>query len=225
MHSSPRCGLRHPSDGCCSQHPCAQPDERQPVNHPTAEVDDPDRHAGHEAGHDDGDRAASRNNSSPSARRPVHDPTDAEQREAGQTPDDQPAPTSVSTTSGATSAKRGTAKASYHQYPVMNIVPTTAAPKARAPNAPALRASRSYRTTSAITRSAKPRIDTTLLTAWVVVRTYALRVQSMPSIRIAAADANGPESQACPLPHVGRLGSIRTQPIGLVRNALNPLGV
>jgi hypothetical protein len=57
----------------------------------------------------------------------------------------------------------------------MNIVPITAAPKARAPNAPALRASRSYRTTRAITRSAKPRIDTTLLTAWVGVRTYALR--------------------------------------------------
>jgi hypothetical protein len=35
-------------------------------------------------------------------------------------------------------------------------------------------APRSYRATRAITRSAKPRIDTTLLTAWVVVRTYAL---------------------------------------------------
>src|SRR5215212_11262855 len=80
------------SDGCCSQHPHAQPDERQPVNHPTREVDKPSRHAGHEAGHHDGDRDASRNNTSPSARRPVHDPTDAEQHEAGQTPDDQPAP-------------------------------------------------------------------------------------------------------------------------------------
>src|SRR5512132_70414 len=29
---------------------------------------------------------------------------------------------------------------------------------------------------------------------------------AMPSLRIAAADANGPESQACPLPHIGRLG-------------------
>ena len=28
----------------------------------------------------------------------------------------------------------------------------------------------------------------------------------MPSLWIAAADANGPESQACPLAHIGRLG-------------------
>ena len=47
-------------------------------------------------------------------------------------------PTKFSMASGSTSAKRGTAKASYHQSPVMNIVPTTAAPKARAPNARAL---------------------------------------------------------------------------------------
>jgi hypothetical protein len=66
----------------------------------------------------------------------------------------------------------------------MNIVPTTAAPKARAPNAPALRASRSYRATWAITRSAKARIDTTLLTAWVVVRTYS--VKSPTSVGVVA---------------------------------------
>ena len=36
---------------------------------------------------------------------------------------------------------------------------------------------------------------------------------AMPPPMIAAADANGPESQACPLPHIGRLGPIRTHPI------------
>src|SRR3954453_13787714 len=95
MNSFHRCGLAHPIEGRCSARPYAEPDECQPENHPTAEVDGPDRHAGHEAAHEDGDRDVSRGETRPNARHSVHDPTDAEQHEAGYAPDDQPAPDEV----------------------------------------------------------------------------------------------------------------------------------
>ena len=113
----------------------------------------------------------------------------------------------MSITSGATSASRGTANASYHQSPAMNTVPRMAAPSPITPSTPAAPAWRSYEATSANTSIAKATIDATPLIAWVVESTKTLSesmsagVVSMITTRVTttrapATMASGPALRA-----------------------------